>query len=483
MLQPLASILLSGTTLISAPAQAINVHAFHADHVLGTSLDVAIVAAAAPLAQAAMNAIHSEIARLETVLSGWSDDSELAALNRASMFKASPDLFAVIAAGETWRERSGGAFSLLLGGLAASSEPTALASRLAHASVSMNDETREIARPAEVTFAIDALAKGYIIDRALDAARAVPGVQGAMIDIGGDIACWGLAPGGAGWAIGVADPCRSADNAAPAQIINLRNAAVATSGAGARGHAIYDPATGQARQGVAQVTAVARTAADADALASAIYVLPPAQGLLLAANTPGAQARIVTLDGTVHASDGWSGLVLAQNTQQRARPAAAVSGAAWPAGFSVKVDYTIPAINGGRRVRPPYVTIWISNEAGEPVRSIAFYADKLRYMPENYIYWDWVGGTNGRLGGPNGQIVSSVTRPTRPPGTYTVEWDGKDDSGRALPQGRYTVNIEAAREHGGHSLQRIDMELRAEPASGEAPAQAELGMAKVSYGK
>jgi len=45
------------------------------------------------------------------------------------------------------------------------------------------------------------------------------------------------------------------------------------------------------------------------------------------------------------------------------------------------------------------------------------------------------------------------------------------------------VNIEAAREHGGHSLQRIDIDAGAAPADGDAAAQQELGAAHVSYGR
>ncbi len=481
ILHPLASALLGGTALVAAPAGAPAIHLFHADHGLGPSLDATITALASPLAEAAMAAIHAEIARLEPILSGWRGDSELAALNGAPVFAASPDLFNVIAAGEAWRARSGGAFSPRLGALDGTGDAAPLARRIAAADVGLDPATRQIRRPEEVRFAIDAIAKGYIIDRALDAARRVPGIEGVLLDIGGDIACWGQAPCGAGWRIGVADPFHAADNAMPAEMLTLRQGAVASSGAGARGHAIYDPATGAVRQGVALATAVAPTAADADALASALYVLGPQKGLQLAANIPGAAARIVTTDGTVHASDGWSGLVLAQNT--RAATPAAASGTPWPAGFGVTIDYTIPAITGGRRVRPPYVTIWISDESDKTVRTLAFYADKLRFMPENYIFWGGIGDANGRMSGANSQLLNSVTKPTRPPGSYSLQWDGKDDAGRPVPQGRYTINIEASREHGGHNMQRIVLDLRAEAASGEAAAQTELGPAKVTYGK
>jgi thiamine biosynthesis lipoprotein len=95
-------------------------------------------------------------------------------------------------------------------------------------------------------------------------------------------------------------------------------------------------------------------------------------------------------------------------------------------------------------------------------------------MPENYIFWQRY----------STQVdLSSITRPTRPPGRYTIEWDGKDDKGRAVPLGKYILNVEASREHGGHSVQRIDLNLGAAGFTGGAPAQDEIGATKVTFGK
>ena len=62
-------------------------------------------------------------------------------------------------------------------------------------------------------------------------------------------------------------------------------------------------------------------------------------------------------------------------------------------------------------------------------------------------------------------------------------WDGKDDAGKMLPQGAYTLNIESAREHGDHSFQTVAVNLGGAPTAGQAAAVAELGAVKVSYGK
>jgi thiamine biosynthesis lipoprotein len=435
-------------------------------------MDVTIVSASGEMASLALQEVRAEINRLDAILSGWRGDSELARLNSASLHAASPEMFEVVAAGERWREMSGGVFHLGLGTLAGAPPEArgAMAATLQQASLVLDPQARTIQRPAGMQLAIDAIAKGYIIDRALEAAQRVPGIQGAMIDIGGDLRCWGMAPNGRAWTIGVADPHNLADNAAPCEMLTLGDGAVATSGMGVRTHAILDPVTGETRHDLRMVTAVAPTAADADALATIFHVLPPEQSMVLADSLQGVAAQVVAADGNVHVSQGW--VRLAQN----GAPRPGMLAPAWPTGFSLKIDYEIPQIAGGRRVRVPYVSIWITNAAGEEVRTLANYADKPRFMRENYVFWDKIGAANQAL-------VDAVTRPTRPPGAYSITWDGRDDAGRPVAQGRYTVNVEASREHGGHNIQRIEVDLSANPTSAAAAAQQEIGAVKVTFGK
>ena len=52
-----------------------------------------------------------------------------------------------------------------------------------------------------------------------------------------------------------------------------------------------------------------------------------------------------------------------------------------------------------------------------------------------------------------------------------------------MPQGKYILNVEASREHGGHSIQRIDLNLGAGTFTGAAAAQDEIGATKATYGK
>jgi FAD:protein FMN transferase len=498
--------LLAGAALAPAcqsqPAQAA-VHRFHQDHVLGTSMDLVVVGADAQEAARALAAVQAEVRRLDKVLSGWRPDSELARLNASTgPMIVSEDLFRVIDRCEQLRRDCGGAFSARMGkveaiwreatrsGAAVDTGAAGRAARTAEqARVVLDPYARSVDRDG-VDFAVDALAKGYIVDAALEAAgRAAPGASGMMLDIGGDLRCRGASPDPLGWRVGLAK-ASDADNVSPAQAIHVQNKAVATSGPGARDFKIAGgdmshtlaPARGRpaARR---TVTVLADCAATADALATALSVAPTAEGLAMAERA-GAHGRIVEADGRLWTTAGWDGLVApAIQTADQAPPrlfrlAATANIAPWPAGFEVGIDYEIASVPAGR-YRPPFVAVWIADAEGHTVRTLYHLGNRpRRYLDSNYAWWS---GFNADGNGP--QKLDSVTRPSREPGRYTAVWDGKDDGGRPVGQGRYTINIEMTREHGGHSLQKIVLDLGRASVSGLASGQGESGSAAARYGR
>ena len=108
----------SAIAALMQPAQAeTGTWRFHADHVLGTSLDLAVVAKKPLAAALAIDAARAEIARLDKILSAWRSDSELMALNASDWLAVSRELFAVIALCEKMRETTGGAYSARIGRL------------------------------------------------------------------------------------------------------------------------------------------------------------------------------------------------------------------------------------------------------------------------------------------------------------------------------------------------------------------------------
>ena len=130
-----------------------------------------------------------------------------------------------------------------------------------------------------------------------------------IVDAGGDLVLSG-SRGGTPWNIGVRHP-RSVQLLATAR---LAGCAIATSGDyeqyfvadGVRYGHIIDPRTGWPTREVASVVVVAPRGADADALATGLFVLGPDQGLALVEKITSVDALFVMGDGDVHSSTGLS---------------------------------------------------------------------------------------------------------------------------------------------------------------------------------
>ena len=142
-------------------------------------------------------------------------------------------------------------------------------------------------RRASACFDLGGVAKGYAIDLAVKSLQ-VQGAIGGMVDIGGDVRCFGRKPDGKLWRMGLADPYHPHAiylNASGAIVIlGLGDEAVCTSGDYARGEEIkgrryshiVNPATLNATTKSPSVTVIAPDAATADAWATALSVLGPA---------------------------------------------------------------------------------------------------------------------------------------------------------------------------------------------------------------
>jgi thiamine biosynthesis lipoprotein len=152
------------------------------------------------------------------------------------------------------------------------------------------------------------IAKGYGVDRAVEVLLA-RGFTNVVVDGGGDLRLEGADIDGP-WTVNVAHPRRPGE---VFETIHLARGAVVTSGDylryferdGVRYHHIIDPATGRPASRSVAVTVIASTAADADALATGLFVLGPERGLAAIAALPGVEALYVAPDLGVHASPGF----------------------------------------------------------------------------------------------------------------------------------------------------------------------------------
>jgi thiamine biosynthesis lipoprotein len=120
------------------------------------------------------------------------------------------------------------------------------------------------------------IAKGWAIDRAAEVLRRA-GVSGGMVDVGGDLVCFGQPPDGQSWPVDIQDPLGPGHLAS----LHVSGGAVCTSGGyarfveigGRRYSHIIDARTGRPAEAALSVTVVAADAVTADIWATALSVL------------------------------------------------------------------------------------------------------------------------------------------------------------------------------------------------------------------
>jgi len=147
-----------------------------------------------------------------------------------------------------------------------------------------------------------AWAKGYAVDRALEVLRSHE--SAALVDAGGEVRGFG-----ADWTVGVQHPRLPGSLLVALEPGEL---AVATSGDyeqffeqdGERYCHLLDPRTGWPAKGCRSVTVLAPDCARADALATAVFVLGPTEGMNLVEGLPGIECLIIDAEGERHDSSG-----------------------------------------------------------------------------------------------------------------------------------------------------------------------------------
>lgn len=255
---------------------------------MGTEVRIVLYASTADHAARAAGAAFRRIAQLDSLLSDYRDDSELAWLTARAGGTPTPvsaDLLAVLQRAVALSAETGGAFDVTVGPLVrlwrearrTGRLPDTAAIQAATARVGWRhvliDSAAHTARLALPGMQLDlgGIAKGYAADQAL---RAL-GIEHAMVAIGGEIVVGRAPPGEPGWRIAV-EPADSAHRE-----IVLVDAAVSSSGdteqfveiGGVRYSHVVNPRTGLGLTDRAAATVVASDGITADALATAVTVL------------------------------------------------------------------------------------------------------------------------------------------------------------------------------------------------------------------
>jgi thiamine biosynthesis lipoprotein len=260
---------------------------------LGTFVEVAVPEAAPETATEAAFAAMAEADRLMSVHRA---DSDVGRLNRAAgrPIEVHPWTFEVLELALELHRASEGVFDITATPLAPEAPPgrlallPGLAARLLGPGASLD---------------LGGIAKGYAVDRALDALRAA-GAPAGLVNAGGDIAVFGpeAVP------VAVRDPRR------PDRLLwrlDLRDAALAASGGrhdpahgtDVAAPAVLHPATRRPAPGIAGASVVAPSCALADSLTK-VVMLAGIESLMLLRRL-GAAAALVQADGNALSTPDW----------------------------------------------------------------------------------------------------------------------------------------------------------------------------------
>ena len=160
------------------------------------------------------------------------------------------------------------------------------------------------------------------------------------------------------------------------------------------------------------------------------------------------------------------------------------SAATWSDAMELAVDFEINAPEGGRRYHRPYVAVWIEDANGQMVRTLSLWVQTDRRGPK----WipdlrSWYRDELARRQKFGGDLVETKSEPTRNPGAYSLVWNGRDDRGRVVAQGNYTVAIEAAREHGTYQIMRSEIAIGSKPFVRQLEGNVEIKGARIAYRK
>ncbi|MHC4243324.1 MAG: FAD:protein FMN transferase [Planctomycetota bacterium] len=289
--------------------------------VMGTFARVVVIAKDSDTAGKCIESAFTQINKVDDLMSDYKSDSEISNLNRDGFKRAvqlSQITYEVVQKSLEFSRLTDGAFDVTVGPLVelfheaknkqvlpSQDEITKARSKVGFEKLKFDGENRAVQFTVEgMQLDLGGIAKGYAVDKAVETMQ-THGAIGGMIDLGGDIRCFGAPLKGRDhWVIGLQNPNIGKDSAGSEVLLKLKmtDGAIATSGdyqqfiliEGKRHSHIMNRKTGTSTEGLSSVTIIADTATNADALATAVSVMGSEKGLELIEKILGTEAILIT---------------------------------------------------------------------------------------------------------------------------------------------------------------------------------------------
>jgi thiamine biosynthesis lipoprotein len=290
--------------------------------IMGTNIRAEVFHSDPVLRQQALEQVMIEMERINQLMSPYIDTSELSELNRTaatSAVKVSAEMFKVLSLSTELSALTNGAFDITFASVGylydyrQKQRPddqsiNALIGAVDYRHVVLDAEKQSVyfSHP-EVKIDLGGIAKGYAVDNAIDALKAM-GIEHALVTAGGDTRLLGDRMGKP-WIIGIRDP-RNKDK--QAVLIPLEDSAMSTSGDyeryfeedGKRYHHILSPKTGRSSYEVQSVSIIGPQSVYNDALSTAVFVMGLNDGLGLINGLSNFEAIVMDNERRLHYSNG-----------------------------------------------------------------------------------------------------------------------------------------------------------------------------------
>ncbi len=288
--------------------------------IMGTLVEITVSHSDPEIIQTATTQAFDEMKRIEQLMSTYLPSSEISRINRAAGKEAIPvsrEVEEVIREGIYWSKQSAGAFDITVEPLVQlwdfdgekeiiPNENTIrkTASLVNFRDIEIRDHTVKLKKRG-MAINVGGLAKGYAVDRATSILRGM--VPSGIVNAGGDLFAFGQKSKQASWNIGLQHPRKPQDLLAA---FAVKNQAIATSGDyqryfikdGIRYHHIFDPQTGKPARLMISATIITTEVMDADALATAVFVMGPDKGIEWVDSMDNVEAMLVLEDETIRYS-------------------------------------------------------------------------------------------------------------------------------------------------------------------------------------
>jgi thiamine biosynthesis lipoprotein len=231
----------------------------------GGTVEISMYGVLDPIARDYAELIHAEGQRLQRIFDFFSPESELSRLNKARNLSVSDELLAVVKKAIGYSRETGGKYDITLGRqFQARKKGLDLpAVSCSFRNVEIDGNTITLTHP-DALLDLGSIAKGFIGDEIVEYMNGL-GIESGFVDARGDLRAYGRYRE----VVSIKHPRKEGFIFRP---IEIQNHAVATSGDYCQYHGTFETSHIIGDADFASVTVVAESLADADALATCVFV-------------------------------------------------------------------------------------------------------------------------------------------------------------------------------------------------------------------